>query len=158
MHNKRNSFSLSFPKSANKIIFDVDVANFDPEDEKPKFKKYSALVDTGATVSCVSSKVASELDLSTVGLIRVSGVNSSPRICPVFLTRIRLPNGIAMDQSVVGAEAEGSDILIGMDLLTRGDFAITHSRTGEIVTSFIYPPIGKEIDFANYAKEQKKKK
>lgn len=57
-----------------------------------------------------------------------------------------LPNGVGFHtMTVMEAVLKDCDVLIGMDIITRGDFAITHSD-GNTTFSFQIPSVRK-IDF-----------
>jgi hypothetical protein len=69
-----------------------------------------------------------------------------------FLVNVRLPNGIAFSgiQVTKGNLGDDIDVLIGMDIITAGDFAITNAD-GKTCMSFRIPSL-KKID---YAEEQR---
>ncbi len=66
--------------------------------------------------------------------------------CEVYLVNIFLPNGVGFPNVTVTKATMGkTDMLIGMDLINKGDFALTHER-GNTVFSFRYPSMS-TIDF-----------
>lgn len=65
-----------------------------------------------------------------------------------YVVNIMLPNGVGFANVTVtrGLLSDGADVLIGMDIITRGDFAITN-KDGNTVFSFRFPS-QTAIDFA----------
>ncbi len=106
-----------------------------------------AIWDTGATASVITAKVASELGLIPIGKTNVRGANIT-KISNVYLVNIYLPNRV----QVVGVrvteidEITGNfDVLIGMDIITLGDFAVTSKSN---ITKISYQmPSTHDIDF-----------
>jgi hypothetical protein len=119
---------------------------FDPSQPHPQGRKYQALYDTGATQSSVSPKVVAELGLASVGAQNV-GVGGGTLTTTVHLVNIALPNKVMfrMWRTASVALHGGIDVLIGMDILGIGDFAVTH-HNGNTTFSFCCPS-RKEIDF-----------
>lgn len=81
----------------------------------------------------------------------------------VYMINLMLPNGIGFTNiQVTKAEAlPGAQVLIGMDIITMGDFAITN-KDGNTVFSFRYPSLA-TIDYIKEhddiaAREKSKKK
>lgn len=70
-----------------------------------------------------------------------------------YLVNIRLPHGVEFkNMPVLRTDLVGGvDVLIGMDIIAGGDFAITQSQ-GKTVFSFRYPSIA-EIDFVKETNE-----
>lgn len=77
--------------------------------------------------------------------------------CEVYLVNLYLLNGVAFSEiHVTKAERLGdADILIGMSVITCGDFAVTNFK-GRTKFSFRIPSL-EHIDFVkDYKKEQRK--
>lgn len=86
-----------------------------------------AIWDTGAQVSVITQKVAGELGLQPFRFMRHKGVLREDTV-PVYKIAVVLPNGFGlrtMDVSEVPELADGFDVLIGMDIIGLGDFAIS---------------------------------
>jgi hypothetical protein len=64
-----------------------------------------------------------------------------------FLVNIALPNKVNFKNVDVtlGKLPQGTDVLIGMDIINSGDFSVTNFN-GQTVFSFRYPSLA-EIDF-----------
>lgn len=109
----------------------------------------TALWDTGATSSCISNKVINDLGLIATGQKHVM----TPQGCMqvgTYLVHVFLPNRVLIeDVEVCGSniENQGLDMLIGMDIITLGDFAVTYNQdTDETIFSYCAPH-KKVIDF-----------
>ena len=69
-----------------------------------------------------------------------------PRIAKTYQVDIVLPNNVVFPNvQVTMGQFTGADILIGMDIITRGDFTVTNSG-GQTKFSFRQPP-QEHIDF-----------
>ena len=101
-----------------------------------------ALWDTGATGTCISTGVAKALGLVATGRrnIRTPSGNSQVN---TYLITIVLPNEFVIRDVEVCDSAigdQGIDMLIGMDIITRGDFAISNFQ-GKTVFTFRIPSV-----------------
>ncbi len=106
-----------------------------------------AIWDTGATASVITEKVVKSLGLIPTGMSHVNTANGIA-IQNTYIVDIILPNKIIVkDVTVTGASAlsGGSDVLIGMDIITLGDLSITHHK-GLTCMSFRVPSLH-EIDY-----------
>lgn len=121
---------------------------FDPkldESKRPTACSGAAIWDTGATGSVITQHIVDSCGLKPVGMTMVSGVHSAER-SPVYLVNIELPNvGFADISVTLGKLPKGTDVLIGMDIITRGDMAITN-HGGHTYFTFRCPSHSK-IDF-----------
>jgi len=117
--------------------------------------KYTALYDTGATHSAISPKVVADLQLSSVGARNV-GVGGGTLATTTHIVNIGLPNKVLFGMTQVSQMVlpGGVDVLIGMDILGMGDFAVTH-QDDKTTFSFCFPS-RREIDFATELEEQQK--
>lgn len=115
----------------------------------------SALWDTGATGSVISKKLADEIGLVPIGRTLVTGVNGSFE-CNKYVIDIYLPNHVRV-QDVLVTESSGiqHDLLIGMDIIRLGDFALTHTN-GATIFSYQFPSTH-HIDFVNEINEFRKR-
>ncbi len=113
--------------------------------QKVGAKKFIAIWDTGATGTAISQKVVKDCGLKQIGVTEVGTANNK-RLSPVYLVSIFLPSRVFFPQvRVTEVTISGADVLIGMDIITRGDFAITNS---DKKTTFSYRwPSRERIDF-----------
>ncbi len=128
------SIQISLPTAEEGKILNINQA-----------KEYKGVWDTGATNSVITKRVVDELGLKPIGLVEVhhAGGKSTAN---KYLVNIILPNRVAIQSVTVteGALIE-TDMLIGMDIITLGDFAVTN-KDGKTVMSFRIPSC-EEIDF-----------
>lgn len=124
---------------------------FDPAktNPAPPFKQYNAIWDTGATGSVIDQKVVVELGLKPIGVTMVSHTDGQC-MKPVYLVNIGLPNRVGFQHIRVTEGKLGDvDVLIGMDIISQGDFVITNMK-GTTTFSFRYPSLTR-IDFVKQA-------
>ncbi len=121
--------------------------------QKVGAKKFTAIWDTGATGTVISQKVINECGLKPIGIAEVNTANKK-RLSSVYFASIFLPNYVYFPQLRVieGTISEG-DVLIGMDIITRGDFAVTNSD-GRTTFSYRWPS-AKRIDFVEESRKVK---
>ena len=106
-----------------------------------------ALLDTGATVTCISKSLAKRLTLKVIGqgmMNTASGVQKTNQ----YLIDLQMQNHISFE-NIRAVEFIGNikfDILIGMDILMLGDLSITNAGQ-QTVTSFRVPPDAAHIDY-----------
>jgi len=129
----------------NVIITDTEVKNIFTGKTIPT----KAIWDTGAMNTVVTEKMAYDLGLISIGKANVTGVHGQ-KIVNRYIVNVTLNNkSISLDVPVTECSALSSDesigVLIGMDVITRGDFAITNF-SGNTVMTFRVPSIQK-IDF-----------
>lgn len=150
-----NSFTISYPRITSKIITDVGIYDTFSDDTRSVAwnPQYKALWDTGATKTCVSKKLARELNLQKIGLEFVhsaSGLSEIPS--PIFHVGITLPNRIFIKELkvILTDLPDGFDVLIGMDIINRGDMAI--SNNGGKTHFTFRTPSSQKIDFVSSKK------
>ena len=153
-----HSFTIRYPRITSKIITEVGIYESFPEESTsvPWKPQYRALWDTGATKTCVSKKLARALKLKTVGYEFVhsaSGLGQEPS--PIYHVGVTLPNRVAIKELkvILTDLPDDFDVLIGMDIIGRGDMAISNNG-GKTVFTFQTPSSG-PIDFVS--KERKGK-
>jgi predicted aspartyl protease len=114
--------------------------------KEPPRKEFQAIWDTGATGTVISSRVVSECGLKPIGMA-ISHTASDIVNSNVYRISIELPNRVVFFalRVVEGKLPGGSDVLIGMDIITQGDFALTH-KNKKTTFAFRMPSID-TIDF-----------
>jgi hypothetical protein len=109
---------------------------------------YMALLDTGASSTCVSRKVVEEVGLRPTGKMPVIGVHgSTPTNTYQFTVGFIVPQGqdatgalladltmFAVDGIEFANVGCGFDVLLGRDVLCRGQFTMTFN--GQFVICF----------------------
>ena len=113
-----------------------------------------ALWDTGATATAISDSLAERLNIPPIGKVVVHAAHG-PKEVNQYMVDIVLPNKVGFrNWLVTGADLGDSlGILIGMDIITLGDFSITNVN-GSTVASFRTPSIGPVIDYVKMLSEQ----
>jgi predicted aspartyl protease len=116
--------------------------------QAPKFLAIQAIWDTGATNSMITQRVVDECGLVPFDAARVVGVHGE-NLSEMYLVNVMLPSRAAFAGLSVtkGQLAPGADMLIGMDIISLGDFAVTNFEE-RTVFSFRTPSEG-HIDFAS---------
>lgn len=138
------------------IITDVSISlPFNPDvDPDASFPRYQtqALWDTGATHSVISRSTAQALQLKPISLTRMAHAGGTMDV-PVYIVNVYLPNHVLIHTHKVIEMADNSNIgmLIGMDIITLGDFAVTNVD-GVTKISYRYPSI-KSVDFVQDAND-----
>jgi hypothetical protein len=147
-----DNFTVAYSGRVNVLITDIKVSlpilpNINPLTLVHYPSK--AIWDTGATGSVITRKAASALKLMPISKMQVHGVNGTSTQ-NVYLVSITLPNNVTISPVRV-TECESLngpfDVLIGMDIIGNGDFAVTNSNN-QTVMSFRIPSISR-IDFTD---------
>ena len=100
----------------------------------------NALWDTGATISAITPKLVKELSFIPAGTMAISGITGVLDV-EFILASIQLPDGI-LRQNIKMAVCDFSqniNIILGMDIITLGDFELLHGNNSTIF-SFTSPP------------------
>lgn len=122
---------------------------------RPPSTIFMAIWDTGATNTAISKNVIQTCNLKPIGITEVNTCGGIRR-AEQYLINIVLRNNVGLSELLVTeAEIHGADVLIGMDIISLGDFAVTHPDS-KTCLSFRLPSVA-DIDFVaetNKAKEQ----
>lgn len=156
------AFTLKSGGKINRILIPIGLTPmFDPvlNPDKPPFPilKKQALWDTGATGSLITPQTAQELNLiptGTTNLVHDGGQEQRN----TYIVNIFLPNKVAIWGAVVAESGNifgGFDAIIGMDIITMGDMAITNCND-QTCMSYRVPSIT-QIDYVEEAKKLRKK-
>lgn len=110
-----------------------------------EFGRYVALWDTGCSMTTIGRHVANDLELEAAQKISTNTVGGVVD-ANTYVVDILLPNVINIPSLLVqDGELVGCDVLIGMDIIGQGDFAVSNIL-GETLFSFQIPS-DKVIDF-----------
>ena len=91
------------------------------------------------------SQVVAALGLTSIGYQRVRHAGGTQNV-EAFLVNIALPNAVEFPAlRVTQGELGAADVLIGMDIIGHGDFAVRH-RDKNTKFSFRFPSLA-DIDF-----------
>jgi predicted aspartyl protease len=152
------AFTVKGNGRINQLVTQCGVSHpHDPRISKnpvPPVKHYEAIWDTGATGTVITKKVVDELGLVPTGKTTSIHAGGSDEV-NTYLINVYLPNGIAVPGvRVITAVLTGNaEMLIGMDIISLGDFSITNLQ-GKTCFSFRIPSI-QEVDFVEEFKKTK---
>lgn len=123
-------------------------------------RNYLAIWDTGATNSAITKKVVDDLGLKPTG-VRETRHADGKSLNNTYLVNILLPNKVMVGSVRVTevklipddntSDDKQPQLLIGMDIIGFGDFAITNAD-GKTTFSFRIPSV-EEIDFVPDSEE-----
>ena len=127
------------------IITDIYILNGEKE------KKYRAFWDTGSNKSIISPKVVSDLSLEPLlekdVYLKTSNKLSSHKSYEVDIQCKRIFTITTHVLCTDMIEPDKYDVLIGMDIISMGDFCISNYK-GKTFFSFRFPSINK-VDLAD---------
>ncbi|MBW8049185.1 MAG: retroviral-like aspartic protease [Cytophagales bacterium] len=149
---KSRAFTYNYNALANELRTEVGIIVVGQPAKKGKI--FTAIWDTGATVTCITPKVVKELGLKPISKRKIYGADGELKEpADTFFVDIILPDKVIVRQVNVAElkNLKGCDILIGMDIITIGDFSITNINR-KTTFSFRMPSL-EEID---YVKQYKK--
>lgn len=114
-------------------------------------KMWTGLWDTGASNSCINQRIVDDLSLIPIGNKKISTANGMTIVNSYFVD-IGLPNHVVVKNVLVSCADLGEDIdvLLGMDIITHGDFSITNTNN-KTTFSFRTPSV-QEIDYVKDSK------
>jgi len=153
---EQRCFTSKYNRLSNVLMNEVSVskAYFPPKPSNLPFappkdiihKKFFAIWNTGATNTVITQKVVQKCELKPTGMTKVFHAHGETTTNTYFIN-IYLPNKVAICQIRVseGDLAGQADVLIGMDIIGQGDFAVTN-KNGKTVFSFRIPSV-ECIDF-----------
>ena len=129
---------------------------FNPDHSAPKPQTlFDAIWDTGATASAISERVVKKCGLKPTSITEVNTAGGLV-YCDTYLVSIGLPNNVGFpEMRVTEAPLVGIDVLIGMDIILRGDLVVTNYQ-GKTVFSYRTPSASK-IDFVQEINQSMKK-
>ncbi len=109
-------------------------------------ESFEAIWDTGASRSAIASSVVSKLNMAPISFAQVSTAGGIVK-APVYILNVVLPNNVIISNLQVTElkDLNSCDMLLGMDVISQGDFAVTHFE-GKACFSFRMPS-SRPIDF-----------
>ncbi len=135
---KGDATTIKYEEVVNCITTDVWVEDV----TTGKGLKTIGIWDTGATNSVVTESVAKALNLPILNYTKVRGIHGVKTV-PVYYVKIALRDcDISLVVDVTECDELSNDgsigLLIGMDLISKGDFAISNFK-GKTTMSFRVP-------------------
>jgi predicted aspartyl protease len=113
-----------------------------------------AIWDTGATGCVITPELVNTVGLQPVGEVDVRGVGGKSR-SKRYLLNIYLPNNVpvvGVSATVADALAGDINVIIGMSVITQGDFAVTNE--GGSTTFSFRVPSSDTIDFVEQSESE----
>jgi len=133
----RGGLRGNIPEVRKKIIVEVVLAppgtwaeGGCPGNEDVTYHEMKALVDTGATISCITKQAVKELNLSprqdTEIFVKTAG--GETKLCDVYDVDmgIKLPSGqlIPFSETPLAETRDEGDMILGMNIITQGSLNI----------------------------------
>ena len=115
-------FTKKFKNVEDRILIDTTISFL-----KNKMKS-NTLIDTGATISCISKDVVKTLKLQPIGVDRVSTPSGTAVLNKYLIDISFKKNMIFKNIFVLESEIgnQGIDLLVGMDILNKNDIMISN--------------------------------
>lgn len=134
-----SAFTLEHNGIARVLRTEVSVGEaFDVHIQQPpaSLTKYYAIWDTGATSTAITKKVAHECGLVPTGQCQLGTAGNTIENANTYIVSVLLPNGFGIPSLTVieVSDIKDADILIGMDIITFGDFVITNKDRKTVLT------------------------
>jgi predicted aspartyl protease len=109
--------------------------------------KVKAMVDTGATISAITSRMITRMGLKPSYEDKFSYAKGND-VSKIYIFDVIFPGGkVFKNIEALEIDEDGhGDFLIGMNIISQGDIALT-SVGGKSAFSFRVPPAEKYIDF-----------
>jgi predicted aspartyl protease len=110
-----------------------------PQNIQPPFEAFGGIWDTGASGTFITQRIITKCGLKPFTMVDVQGAYGGVTQRNVYLINLLLPSGVHIPNvAAIEGEMGTTDMLIGMDVITLGDFAITNFG-GNTVFSFRIP-------------------
>jgi predicted aspartyl protease len=153
----QRAFTVKYPARVN--VLKTTVGVFSPvskeeaEATRPPVVQAIAIWDTGATGTVITRKIADVLGLQPIGMKEIAHA-AGTSVMNEYLVNIALPNKVVIPSvRVTEGDLRGAEVLIGMNIIARGDFAVTHVNEHGGTTMSFCMPSSEEIDFLPRAQE-----
>jgi len=143
---KQSAVSYYFEKRLNKLVIPVQLYSY-PFNSMLTVSA-NALWDTGATMSAITPEIQNKLKVTPVDKKTIAGIHSTQEVDVVLIT-IELPNRVIKKtiKAAVCDMTSKSEMLIGMDIISLGDFALSNGND-QTLFSFAVPPFRDKIDYS----------
>ena len=142
---KCHAFTLSEKNIVKRLKTNIYIFDKYTNQDLNNNNEWIGIWDTGATTTCITTKVASKLGLIPTGTA-ITSTAGGDKECNTYCIDIILPNNVVVTNlTVFEVHLNDGDVLIGMDVIKFGDFTITNYN-GKTKLSFRIPSV-QEIDY-----------
>jgi len=150
MNSSSPAFTSKYGKLARELQTPVKIKAHEDGTSFSEDQKFTAIWDTGATCSTITENVAVALGLKGKHVKQMTMTTpTSQKVVPCYYVDVLLPNQVEVKQVLVMEAAPcGCDVLIGMDIISCGDFAVS-SYQGKTTFTFRCPSL-MEFDFVSH--------
>jgi hypothetical protein len=156
---KSQAFTINYEGIAREIITPVSISEpiFESVNKNDsRIKETTALWDTGATNCAITPLTVKAHNLKPISVARVNHAGGSSHV-NVYLINIYLPNGVMLPgvRATECDQAAGDfGIIIGMDIITEGDFSLTNINKKTTMT-YRFPSMA-TIDYVEEHNQKQK--
>jgi hypothetical protein len=133
---------------ASKIITGVTIDS--KSTKTPQRIKVDALWDTGATISAISKRKAEYLNLAQTGVEPIRGIDGIKEYPTVYISILFENDYPVLVKSAICDLAPDFDLVIGMNVISKGDFCISNMGN-DTLFSFVMPPLDRRTDLSERA-------
>ena len=141
-----HAFTITYSHIMRELMTPAMVSNYFVPSNSIKVK--NALWDTGATGTGINVSLAHKLDLEPTGRNTVRGAHGT-KVVDIYTIDLQLDNAVFKKIPVAGLElGDKTDIIVGMDIIMLGDFAISNAH-GKTTFTYAIPPFNDKIDFVD---------
>lgn len=144
-----NALTIQSDKLESAIVSPISVCK--PAVDEEIYFDTKAIWDTGATDSVITASLAKRIGLTSITKVPVLGVHGTQNANVYFVHIVLNNKEISLDLRVTECSELSSDssigMLIGMDVITKGDFTISNYN-GSTLMTFRVPAL-ERIDFVN---------
>jgi len=104
-------------------------------------------------MSAITPEIRDKLKAETIYRKKIAAIHTTKEVDVVYVT-IELPNRVFKQtiEAAVCDMAPNSKMLIGMDIISLGDFALSNGND-QTLFSFAVPPFKDKIDFSKRIKK-----
>lgn len=158
--NKRKPMPLAYTKKynhkvncINETVFITPPNTYDKTSKIDDKYKINGVWDTGASTTAISEELVTKLNLPPISITQVNTANGTT-LATRHVVDLYLPNRVVIQNLVVTSAklAAPIQILIGMDVITKGDFSISN-HNNKTTLSFRMPSLG-ETDYVEMYNSQ----
>ena len=118
-------FTIVYDKITNEIATDILIESALNPIERIKAK---AIWDTGSVATMITPNMAKRLNLECVSYTTINSITDLNIPTKIYMVYLYLPNNLKIDTFVNEAKPIDCDILIGMDIISRGRFFIDNKN------------------------------